>query len=72
MSKPDDIPQDMLDLALKTYAKGQGKGDGLIHEIARAILNERERCADIADQFAAQYCTRELDDLAAALRKGSA
>lgn len=55
MSKPEDIPQDVMDLAKQWHEAIIGMqatglaSDGLIPTVvARAILAERERCAHIA------------------------
>lgn len=60
MTKPDDIPQDAWDAAREamnahyhvTSARNQSEWDAYIYVAARAVLVERERCAQIADDHA--------------------
>jgi hypothetical protein len=49
--KPDTIPQDVWDAALSVVDAIDGLGYAKIHtdKVARAILAERERCADLAE-----------------------
>lgn len=51
MAKPDDIPQDVWDAASEVVGTIDGLGYAKVHtdKIARAILAERERCAEIAE-----------------------
>lgn len=41
MSKPEDIPQDVWDIAMDIY-------DSAAFQIAHAIMDEREACAQLA------------------------
>ncbi len=58
MSRPEDIPQDVWDVALRTWAEmltvdhdhNTELAAGDVEEIARAIFAERERCAKIAEK----------------------
>jgi hypothetical protein len=77
MSRPNDIPEDVWEAAAKFWA-----GDGSERAaVARAILAERERCADIAD-FGVKWTPVPTGDvqkivdescarIAAAIRKGT-
>lgn len=88
MSKPDDIPQDVLEQGRVIWieALADGTPDAAII-IARAILAERERCAAVAERFILVYATSSHDihvamqgaakedaaaEIAAAIRKGGA
>ena len=64
MSKPDDIPQDVRSLAWEVYFERCNTVDRLAPEfeeeevvdlVARAILAERERCAQVCDAFIQAY-----------------
>jgi hypothetical protein len=47
---PETFPQDIWDAAVKADEDGCG-GDMAINHIAKAILAERIRCADIAKRY---------------------
>lgn len=64
MSKPDDIPQDVWDATVacaKTVCRNlpDGYGDMAIEfrAIAKAIMDERKRCSNIAAEEAEGYTT---------------
>ena len=85
MSKPDDIPQDVWDAALAGFdpAITPATLDTVYLLIARAILTERERCAEEANgidpeilsglsDFAVSVYCRARVDAANAIRNGGA
>jgi hypothetical protein len=85
VTKPDDIPQDVWDVARKEtggwMAAGESESnDALVKSVARAILAERERCAVVAYAEAVKHCSARDGQtlighpvghsIAAAIRKG--
>ena len=48
------IPDDIMKAAAKVWADLPAEGAGII-AIARAILDERQRCADIAEQMKVKH-----------------
>jgi hypothetical protein len=85
VSKPDDVPQDVWDAAVKaelvvedefTDLNDWNSRDVATDIIARAIMAERERCAKIADAHAAENWSMTEEEhaaqvIAAAIRKGT-
>lgn len=86
MTRPSDIPRDVLAAAKKAaYATEQTGEDGAaitsligVDVVARAIFAERERCAAIADGHAQvlrgnfdRNCAIAVEGVATAIRKGA-
>lgn len=66
--KPADIPQDVWKAAHAVFSASIGDGP---EPIARAIMAERERCAEVAETHFPQVPSYAAD-IAAAIRKGDA
>lgn len=70
--KPEDIPQDVLVTARKAvmaevspdvrwqYASGRNDHFAVVKAVARAILAERERCAQLADDHAGPFASGSI------------
>ncbi len=73
MSKPEDIPQDVWQAAMRVAVEMEAhcalgtRTDAKAREIARAILAERERCIGFVRQYVDGI---SADDITAAIRKG--
>ena len=66
MTKPDDIPQSVWDTAAKTIGvpeddTGWHLTDDLLEPIARAILAEREACAQVVRNYPQTVALSEDD-----------
>ena len=75
MQKPDDIPEDVWETASECVGVGGGyELRGVLHtqrtDIARAILAERERCAQKAFRVA-QHVNATASDVVDAIRGGT-
>ena len=66
-----EIPEDIIEKARSVVIDimGYPPPSTAVNKIADAILAERERCAEIAEQYANTYCARISDSLAAAIRE---
>jgi len=77
MTKPDDIPQDVLDvahgIAMDLPARIQAVNRAFAASvIARAILAERERCALVAEAQGRRYSEPAVGhSIATTIRNGS-
>lgn len=60
VSKPDDIPQDVWDAASYSVTAAPVYTGALHENVARAIMAERERCADLLDEES--YAMRDQRD----------
>ena len=78
MARPDDIPEDVWDEAwgAEAWARplygptvAEAEKTKVVEAIARTIVDERERCAEIADANAHADCP-VAEQIAAAIRKG--
>jgi hypothetical protein len=58
---PKELISEAADIVI-TFAKGLTNADALIEAIARDVLRERERCAEIADRFAAKPVKSKTPD----------
>jgi uncharacterized membrane-anchored protein len=52
MSRPDDIPQDVWDMAVRNMAAVGWRAPSMIIGAAKSILAERERCAAFVETMA--------------------
>lgn len=51
MTKPDDIPQDIWDAAIKSVRSAWRRKSNAAEGCARAIMAEREACALVAENY---------------------
>lgn len=64
----DKIPEDVMRAAAECWASLPKEGAGIAH-IARAILAERRRCADVAEERA-EWVPLKAGDMRKAIEAG--